>query len=50
MDFALLEQGEISALGFLELGLDPTRFLLLRAPDAVCVLRAAADALTAVPG
>jgi protein ImuA len=46
-DFAALEQGEISALGLLELGLDPTRFLLLRAPDPVSVLRAAADALTA---
>jgi len=45
-DFAALEHGEISALGLLELGLDPARFLLLRAPDAVSVLRAATDALT----
>jgi protein ImuA len=45
-DFASLEQGEISALGLLELGLDPARFILLRAPDPVSVLRAAADALT----
>jgi|SRR5579871_3079577 len=44
-DFAALEHGEISALGLLELGLHPARFLLLRAPDAVSVLRAAADAL-----
>jgi protein ImuA len=45
-DFAALEHGEISAPGLLELGVDPARFLLLRAPDAVSVLRAAADALT----
>jgi protein ImuA len=45
-DFAALEHGEISASGLLELGLDPARFLLLRAPDAVSVLRAVADALT----
>jgi len=45
-DFAALEHGEISALGLLDLGLDPARFLLLRAPDAVSVLRAASDALT----
>lgn len=45
-DFAALEHGEISALGLLELGLDPGRFLLLRAPDPAAVLRAAADALT----
>ena len=45
-DFAALEHGEISPLGLLELGLDPARFLLLRAPDSVSVLRAAADALT----
>lgn len=45
-DFAALEHGEISALGLLELGLDPARVLLLRAPDGVSVLRAAADALT----
>jgi protein ImuA len=45
-DFAALEHGEISALGLLELGLDPARFILLRAPDSVSVLRVAADALT----
>jgi protein ImuA len=46
-DFAALEHGDISAPGLLELGLHPARFILLRAPDAVSVLRAAADALTA---
>ena len=46
-DFVVLEGGEISHLGLLELGLDPARFLLLRAPDCVSVLRAARDALTA---
>ena len=46
-DFAVLEGGDISALGLLELGLDPARFFLLRAPDCISVLRAAADALTA---
>ncbi|HEX4077957.1 MAG TPA: hypothetical protein VHX61_03665 [Rhizomicrobium sp.] len=45
-DFAALEHGEISALGLIELGLDPDRFLLLRAPDATSVLRAASDALS----
>src|SRR5438045_7068955 len=34
-DFAALGAGEISALGFLELGFDPPRFLLLRAPDSI---------------
>jgi protein ImuA len=45
-DFSALEHGEISAPGLLELGLDPGRFLLLRAPDAACVLRAGLDALS----
>jgi protein ImuA len=45
-DFAALEHGEISALGLLELGLEPQRFILLRAPDCVSVLRAGSDALT----
>lgn len=44
-DFAALEHGEISALGLLEFGLDPARFILLRTPDAISTLRAAADAL-----
>ncbi|HEX4158907.1 MAG TPA: hypothetical protein VHY79_10555 [Rhizomicrobium sp.] len=45
-DFAALEHGEISATGLLELGLDPGRFLLLRAPDVTAVLRAGVDALS----
>jgi len=46
LDFAALEDGEISATGLLELGLDPARFLLLKAPDCSSVLRAALDALS----
>ncbi|HEY3638657.1 MAG TPA: hypothetical protein VGK90_10950 [Rhizomicrobium sp.] len=45
-DFAALEHGELSATGLLELGLDPDRFLLLRAPDTASVLRAGFDALS----
>ena len=45
-DFSALEHGELSATGFLELGLDPSRILLLRVADASGVLRAASDALT----
>jgi protein ImuA len=45
-DFSAVEHGEISPLGLLELGLDPGRFLLLRAPDASSVLRAGLDALS----
>jgi protein ImuA len=45
-DFAALEHGEISASGLVELGLDPGRFLLLRAPDVTAVLRAGFDALS----
>jgi len=45
-DFAVLEHGEISATGLLELGLDPDRLLLLRVPDAISVLRAGLDALS----
>lgn len=45
-DFSALEHGEISPLGLLELGLDPSRFLLLRAPDAASILRAGLDALS----
>lgn len=45
-DFSALEHGEISPSGLLELGLDPSRFLLLRAPDAQSVLRAGLDALS----
>jgi protein ImuA len=45
-DFAALEGGELSPLGLLELGIDPTRMLLLRAADAASTLRAALDALS----
>jgi protein ImuA len=45
-DFSALEFGELAATGFLELGLDPERLLLLRMPDAAGVLRAACDALS----
>lgn len=44
-DFSALEFGEISATGFLELGLDPSRILLLRAATAEDAVRAASDAL-----
>jgi protein ImuA len=45
-DFASFEFGELSATGFLELGLDPSRLLLLRIADVSSALRAAADALS----
>jgi len=45
-DFAALEYGELSATGFLELGLDPARIFLLRVCDAASALRAASDALS----
>jgi protein ImuA len=45
-DYAGLEFGELAATGLFELGLDPSRLLLLRVPDAASALRAAADALT----
>jgi protein ImuA len=45
-DFSALEFGEISATGFLEFGLNPARFLLLRLADAADCLRAASDALS----
>ena len=44
-DFCALEAGEIYGGGVLELGLDPSRVLLLQAGDAQAVLRAAGDAL-----
>lgn len=44
-DFSALEYGEISATGLLDLGLDPSRVLLLRVSDAEDALRAAGDAL-----
>src|SRR5215471_10883832 len=45
-DFSALEQGEISATGFLELGLHPQHLLLMRAADATDTLRAGLEALT----
>ena len=45
-DFSALEFGELSATGFLEFGLDPSRMLLLCVADAVAGLRAANDALS----
>jgi protein ImuA len=45
-DYAGLEFGELAATGLFELGLDPSRVLLLRVPDATGALRAASDALT----
>jgi len=44
-DFSALESGEIYGAGLRELGLDPSRALMLHAPDAEAVLRAAGDAL-----
>lgn len=45
-DFSALEHGEISPHGLIEFGLDPDRFLLLRAANATSVLRAGLDALS----
>jgi protein ImuA len=45
-DFSALEFGELSATGFLELGLDPDRILLLRAAHADDAVKAASDTLT----
>jgi len=45
-DFSALEFGELSATGFVELGLDPDRVILVRTADATGVLRAAAEGLS----
>jgi protein ImuA len=45
-DFSALEFGEIAATGLLELGIDPSKFLILRVAHAEDALRAASDALT----
>src|SRR6185312_11718304 len=45
-NFSALENGELSATGFLELGLDPDRIYLLRVPHAEDALKAASDALS----
>ncbi|ABE39136.1 conserved hypothetical protein [Rhodopseudomonas palustris BisB5] len=44
-DFSARENGDLAMEGFAELGLDPRRIVLVRAPDADRALRAAADAL-----
>lgn len=45
-DYSALEFGELSATGFLELGLDPSRILLLCTPRADDAIKGASDALT----
>jgi protein ImuA len=45
-DFSALELGEISAPGFLEFGIHPSRLLLMRAANATDVMRAGLEALT----
>lgn len=45
-DFAGLEFGEIAATGLLELGIDPSKFLILRVAHAEDALRASSDALS----
>src|SRR5689334_9707911 len=45
-DYAALEFGELSATGLLELGLDPSRVLLIKTADAVDALKAAHEALS----
>ncbi|MGD0865467.1 MAG: DNA repair protein [Rhizomicrobium sp.] len=44
-DFAALEEGEPYGAGLVELGLDPSRILMVRAADAAGVLRATAEGL-----
>jgi len=45
-DFSALEHGAVSPCGFAELGIDPSKLLLLRAADAADALRAGIDALS----
>jgi protein ImuA len=45
-DYSALEFGELAATGLLELGIDPSRVLLVCAAHAEDALRAASDALT----
>src|ERR1700761_8670529 len=45
-DYSALEFGELSATGFLELGLDPSRILLVCTAHADDAIKAASDALT----
>ena len=44
-DFAALEGGEPFGSGLVELGLDPSRLLMVRVPDAASILRAAGEGL-----
>jgi protein ImuA len=44
-DYCALEFGELAATGLLELGIDPQRFILLRAAHVQDALKAASDAL-----
>jgi protein ImuA len=45
-DYSALEFGELSAIGFLELGIDPSRILLVCTAHADDAVKAASDALT----
>lgn len=45
-DFSALEFGEVSATGFLELGIDPSQILLVCTAHADDAVKAASDALT----
>ena len=44
-DFAALEDGEPYGMGLFEFGIDPSRLLIARVPDAASVLRAAGEGL-----
>jgi protein ImuA len=44
-DFSALEAGDIHGNGMSDLGLDPSRVLMLKAPDATAVLRAGLEGL-----
>lgn len=45
-DFSTVPCGELSAMGFLDLGLDPNRLILVRAATAISALRAAVDSIS----
>jgi protein ImuA len=47
-DYSALEFGELSATGFLDLGIDPSRILLVCTAHADDAIKAASDALTCV--
>ncbi len=44
-DFSALEGGELHGSGLPEFGIDPSRLLLVRAPDAIAALRAGLEGL-----